>query len=115
MTNSLRSGDVVLVDLGMAAKVRPCVVLAPYPDSQRSLAIVAPLTTEIRGGECEIPFQKPAWLARVCVLNVAGILGIDRARIQRRLGPFPPDKLTRARAVLAKALGLEPSSPGADV
>ncbi len=106
MTSCLKSGDVVLADFGMAAKVRPCVVLAPKPDSQRSLAIVAPLTTEIRGGECEIAFPQPPWLARACVLNLAGILGLERARIQRRLGPFPPDKLKEAKAVLAKALDL---------
>ena len=54
-------GDVVLVDLGMSAKVRPCVVISiGSPDSQRNMSVVVPMTTEIRGGECEIPFPKPA-------------------------------------------------------
>lgn len=106
MTNSLKNGDVVLVDLGMAAKVRPCVVLAARPDSQRSLSIVAPLTTEIRGGEAEVAFPKPVWLAQTCVLNLAGLLGVERARIQRRLGPFPPDKFKEVKAVLAKIFNL---------
>jgi mRNA interferase MazF len=59
MTNFKR-GDVVLVDLGYVAKVRPCVVISiPNADNQRKMSVVAPLTTEIRGGECEVPFPKP--------------------------------------------------------
>lgn len=53
-----RRGDVMLVDLGMAAKVRPCVVISVgNPDSRRNMSVVVPMTTEIRGGECEIHFQ----------------------------------------------------------
>ncbi len=107
MTNSLKSGDVVLVDLGYLAKIRPCVVLSPNPDSQRNAAIVAPLTSEIRGGESEVKFPKPPWLQQACVLNLSGIAGIDKARIQRRLGPFPLEKLQEARSVLAKMFSLE--------
>ena len=113
MTNSLKSGDVVLVDLGYLAKIRPCVVLAHRPDSQRNAAIIAPLTSEIRGGEAEVTFPKPPWLQQTCVLNLCGIAGIDKVKIQRRLGPFPADKLQEARLVLAKMFGLEtpPSQP----
>ena len=36
-------GDVVVVDLGMAAKTRPCVVVsARQPDRQRNMAVVVP-------------------------------------------------------------------------
>jgi hypothetical protein len=65
MTNFSR-GDVVMVDLGMAAKVRPCVVVSvSQPDRQRNLSVVVPMTTEIRGGE---PFSQtglaPAGIGR---------------------------------------------------
>jgi mRNA interferase MazF len=54
---SFKRGDVVLVDLGYVATVRPCVVISiPNTDSRRNMSVVAPLTTEIRGGECEVPF-----------------------------------------------------------
>ena len=34
-------GDVVVVDLGMAAKVRPCVVVSVgQPDRQRNMSVV---------------------------------------------------------------------------
>ncbi|HET7625904.1 MAG TPA: type II toxin-antitoxin system PemK/MazF family toxin [Verrucomicrobiae bacterium] len=57
MTNFKR-GDVVLVDLGMAAKVRPAIVVSiDKPDAERNMSVVVPLTTEIRGGAGEVPFQ----------------------------------------------------------
>jgi mRNA interferase MazF len=60
---SFNRGDVVVVDLGMAAKARPCVVVSVrHPDRQRNMSVVVPMTTEIRGGGCEIRFPKPAWL-----------------------------------------------------
>jgi mRNA interferase MazF len=57
---SFERGDVVLVDLGMAGKVRPCVVVSIHAsDRERNMSVVVPLTTEIRGGECEVAFPKP--------------------------------------------------------
>jgi mRNA interferase MazF len=106
MTSSLKAGEVVLVDLGYTAKVRPCVVFAPKPDSQRNIAIVVPLTTEIRGGECEIPYPKPAWLRQPGVLNLAGITSVDHAKVERRLGPFPVSSFKQAKEALAKILDL---------
>ena len=106
MTNFSR-GDVVIVDLGMMAKTRPCVVISvSQPDRQRNMSVVVPMTTEIRGGECEIPFPKPAWLRQESVINVLGIAGVDNARIERRLAAFPADKLAEVEAALKRVLGL---------
>jgi mRNA interferase MazF len=106
MTN-FSCGDVVLVDLGMTAKVRPCVVISVnQPDRQRNLSVVVPMTTEIRGGECEIPFSKPAWLRQESVVNVLGIAGVDNAKIERRMAAFPADKVLAIESVLKRLLGL---------
>ena len=106
MTNFSR-GDVVIVDLGMMAKTRPCVVISvSQPDRQRNMSVVVPMTTEIRGGECEIPFPKPAWLRQESVINVLGIAGVDNARIERRLAAFPADKLAEVESVLKRLLSL---------
>ena len=100
-------GDVVIVDLGMTAKVRPCVVVSTsHPDRERNLSVVVPMTTEIRGGECEIRFPKPAWLRQESVVNVLGIAGVDNAKIERRLATFPADKLLEIESVLKRMLGL---------
>jgi mRNA interferase MazF len=104
---SFERGDVVIVDLGMAAKVRPCVVVSvSQPDSQRNMSVVVPMTTEISGGECEIRFPKPAWLRQESVLNVLGITGVDNAKIERRISAFPADKMLEVESVLKRLLGL---------
>jgi mRNA interferase MazF len=106
MTNFNR-GDVVLVDLGYVAKVRPCVVISlPHADSQRNMSVVAPLTTEIRGGECEVPFPKPRWLAEESVVNLIGLVGVDNAKIQRTLGRLPTDSLDAIDEALVRLFGL---------
>ncbi len=104
---SFERGDVVIVDLGMAAKVRPCVIISVgQPDRQRNMSVVVPMTTEIRGGECEIHFPKPAWLRQESVVNVLGIAGVDNAKIERRISVFPADKMTEIETVLKRMLGL---------
>lgn len=91
----------------MAAKVRPCVVISiSQPDSQRNMTVVVPMTTEIRGGECEVPFAKPPWLRQESVINVLGIAGVDSARIERRLAAFSVDKMVEIESVLKRLLGL---------
>ena len=40
MTNFPEDGDIALVDLGMVAKVRPCLVLCANPDSERVLLTI---------------------------------------------------------------------------
>jgi len=100
-------GDVVIVDLGMMAKARPCVVVSVRePDRERKMSVVVPMTTEIRGGACEVPFQKPAWLKEESVVNVLGIAGVDHAKIVRRISAFPKDSFSKVEDVCARMLGL---------
>ena len=106
MTNFER-GDVVLVDLVIAAKTRPCVVISVrQPDRERAMCVVVPMTTEARGGACEVKFPKPAWLKQPSVVNVLGIAGVDHSRILRRISPFPPAEFQRVLAATADMLGL---------
>ena len=70
------------------------------------MSVVVPMTTEIRSGECEIRFHKPAWLRQESVVNVLGIAGVDNAKIERRLTTFPADKMLEIEAVLKQMLGL---------
>ena len=110
--NGFNRGDVVLVDLGMTAKVRPCVVVSVgLPDSQRNMSVVVPMTTEIRGGECEVQFAKPPWLRQVSVVNVLGIAGVDNFRIEPRVAVFSAEKLAEIESVLKRILGLSSQGP----
>jgi mRNA interferase MazF len=104
---SFRRGDVVLVDLGYVAKVRPCVVISvPNADTQRNMSVVAPLTTEIRGGECEVAVPKPKWLAEESVVNLIGMVGVDNAKILRMLGPLQTQILEAIDEGLVRLFGL---------
>jgi mRNA-degrading endonuclease toxin of MazEF toxin-antitoxin module len=94
-------GDVVLVDFGPQAKVRPS-----NPDSQRNMTVVVPMTTQIRESECEVSFPKPAWLTQTSVVNLLGIAGVDNSRIERRLAAFPPDRMQVITQRLSRLLDI---------
>ena len=70
------------------------------------MSIVVPMTTEIRGGACEVAFPKPAWLNQDSVVNVLGIAGVDNAKIIRRIAPFPKAAFSEIMDVAAQMLGL---------
>ena len=104
---SFSRGDVVIVDLGMVAKARPCVVVSiKAPDQQRNMSVVVPMTTEVRGGAFEIAFPKPAWLRQESVVNLLGIAGLDNSKIERRIATFPSEKILEIESGLRRLLGL---------
>lgn len=111
MTNFKR-GDVVLVDLGMMSKARPCVIVSvEKADSQRNMSVVVPMTTQIRHGECEVSFTKPPWMKQASVVNLLGIAGVDDSKIQRRLAAFPLDKMKEISQGLVRLLDLGKPAP----
>ena len=96
-----------MVDLGMAAKVRPCVILSvPNADTRRNMSVIAPLTTQPRGGETEIPFPKPAWLHDESVVNLIGLGGVDNVRVGRWIGQLQPKVMAEIEDALARLFGL---------
>jgi len=53
-------GELWLVDLGMAAKVRPALVVSvPADDTDRALVTIVPHTTGLRGSRFEISVSVP--------------------------------------------------------
>ena len=70
MPTEPKPGDVWFAELGMVEKSRPVLILAsPEPTDARALAIVAPLTSQIRGLRGEVPLGKPRWLPKVSAVN----------------------------------------------
>jgi PemK-like, MazF-like toxin of type II toxin-antitoxin system len=56
----VQPGEVWMVDLGLAAKVRPCLILSDHPaDDELALVIIIPHTTAIRGNRWELVLPKP--------------------------------------------------------
>jgi mRNA interferase MazF len=99
-----RPGEVWLVDLGLAAKTRPVVIVSRHdPDAPRALTIYVPLTTQNRGSRYEVALPKLTFLRELSVANVQGIASLPVTRLERKLGEVPPDVLAQIRKALAFA------------
>ena len=78
-------GEVWLVDLGLAAKVRPALVLSvPADDIDRALATLVPHTTSIRGTRFEASVSVP--FLRAGVFDAQNLITIPHAKLIRTLG-----------------------------
>jgi mRNA interferase MazF len=101
-----RRGEVWLFDLGMAANVRPVLVVSvEYGDLDRALTTVVPHTTSLRGSRFEVtvrvPFLQPgAFLAQ-------GIVSQPSAHAIRKLGTLKPDQFAEVLLVVGQWLGLK--------
>jgi mRNA interferase MazF len=109
---SPKPGEVYWVDLGVAAKYRPLMVVS-REDSQaeRALAICVPLTTSIRGGNYEVPVPRVRWMPGPAqgVANVQGISSVEHHRLERRAGRFEPAVIEKVRKAISWMLDLENS------
>ena len=68
-----------------------------------------------RAGECEVAFPKPRWLRDTCVINMAGLLGVEFVKIEGRLGSLSSDTIEAVKGVFIKMFDLEkpPVQPSA--
>lgn len=104
---SPRHGEVWLVDMGMAAKTRPAVVLiADNLDAPRSLVIHIPITKQNRGSELEVPLGHLPFLDKESVANVQAIGSLPDVRFEKRLGVLPAADLAVVKKALLKACAL---------
>ena len=107
MSTEPQAGEVWFADLGMAEKSRPVLVLAfPCNNDARSLVIVAPLTSQIRGMRGEVDLGKPRWLPKHSAVNVQGIASFDRHKLSRRMGALTKAEMDRVKETLRALLGL---------
>lgn len=98
-------GEIWMVDLGYAAKRRPCVILSDHPaDDELALVVVIPHTTAVRGNRRELPvpkrFLKPG------LFHLQQIQPISLVRLERRLGTLSGDEFQRINDALVRLLKL---------
>ena len=104
MTNP-RRGEVWQADLGLAAKVRPVLVVSvPYGDADYALVGVVPHTATPRGSQFEVAL-KIHWL-QPGAFNVQGLLAVPAAKCLRKLGTLEPAQLLQVDAGLKRWLGI---------
>ena len=98
---SPRRGEVWLVDLGMAAKVRPALVISvPAEDIDRALVTLVPHTTSPRQFGFEATVSVP--FLRAGVFDAQNFVTIPHAKLIRPLGKLSSAQL----AVVERAVGL---------
>ena len=108
--NEPRRGEVWMVDLGMAAKVRPCLVISiGATDQDRALATLVPHTTSARNSRFEVKI-KVSFL-REGVFDTQSLVTIPHAKLIRRIGNLPVTQLAEVERAVAKWLGLEIPDP----
>ena len=100
------AGEVWLVDLGLAAKVRPCLILSDYPaDDELALVVVVPHTTAVRGNRWELAIPKP--FLSVGVFHLQQVQPVSLPRLERKLGALSTDEFKRVGAALIGLLHLQ--------
>jgi mRNA interferase MazF len=98
-------GDVWVVDLGLAAKVRPCLVLSvPVAEQDRALVTVVAHTTSPRGSRFEVVLT--ARFLRPGVFDAQNLVTIPHAKLLRKLGVLSPTQLAAVEAAVRAWLGL---------
>lgn len=98
-------GDVWLVDLGLAAKVRPCLVFSvPVADQDRALITVVAHITSPRGSRFEVAITTR--FLRPGVFDAQNLVTIPRAKLLRKLGVLSPGQLATVEAAVRTWLGL---------
>jgi mRNA interferase MazF len=104
-------GEIWLADLGLAAKVRPIVIVSRQdPDPPRSLVLYVPLTTQRRDSPYEVPLPRLPFLDRESVANVQGLGSLPTVRLERKIGKLPTNVMERLKDALVFALDLQPRS-----
>lgn len=102
-----KPGEIWLADLGLAAKVRPVLVISRHdPDAPRALIIYVPLTTQHRGSRYEIPVGQLSFLDAASVVNVQGVGSLVEPRLERKLGQIPPELMAKVKEAMRFALEL---------
>src|SRR5262245_24911692 len=99
-------GSVWVVDLGLVAKVRPCLVLSVPTDPQdRVLVTLVPHTTSVQGTRFEVA-ARARFLRKRGVFDAQQVVTVPQAKLVRRLGALTPDQLALVEEAVRRWLGL---------
>ncbi len=100
-------GDVWLVDLGMVAKVRPCLVFSipADDDNDRVLTTIVPHTTSTRNSRFEV--QSDVRFLKSGAFDAQNIVTIPTVKLIRRLGELPGNQMADVESAVRRWLGLE--------
>jgi mRNA interferase MazF len=98
-------GEIWQVDMGIAGKVRPCLLLTDYPaNDELALVTVVPHTTALRGNEWEVAI--PKLFLKEGAFHIQQVQSISLPKLMRRLGSLTHEEWNLIAAKLVERLGL---------
>jgi mRNA interferase MazF len=98
-------GEVWLADLGLAGKVRPCLVLSvPLEEQDRALLTLLAHTTSPRGSRFEV--QIKTRFLRPGVFDAQNLVTVPRAKLIRKLGTLSAAQLASVEKAVRSWLAL---------
>ena len=93
-----------MIDLGMIAKPRPCVILSVrYRDDEKAVVTYVTRTTQIRGGRFEVEHVAPHFLPGV--FDAQSIGTVPTVKLMRRLARLSEAKLAEVENAVQHWLG----------
>jgi mRNA interferase MazF len=100
-----RPGEVWIVDLGLAAKIRPCLILGDYPqEDELALITIVPHTTAVRNNRWELSIPKP--FLKAGVFHRQQLQSVPVVRLERKIGQLSDEELQVVRSKLSELLHL---------
>ena len=104
----MRRGEIWWADMGPPSGRRPVMLLSRDDSySVRSLVIVAPITTKIRGIRSEVLLDIEDGLPRKCVINLDNVTTILRSKLQSRITTLNTKKIKGAEDALCFAVDIK--------
>ena len=97
--------EVWMVDLGLAAKVRPCLLLTDWPaDSELALVTVLAHTTTLRGNPWEHAVPKP--FLKEGAFHLQQVHSVPAVKLERKLGELATAEMNVIEGLLRTRLKL---------
>ncbi len=103
---AVNPGEVWMTDFGMAAKVRPALVLTGDPAAgELDLVTLLLHTTALRDNRWELNIPKT--FLKPGAFHLQQIQSVSTVKLERRLGSLTEEELQRVREVLGHRLGIQ--------
>jgi mRNA interferase MazF len=94
-----------MVDLGMAAKVRPCLLLTDWPaDNELALITVLAHTRSLQGNPWEHTVRKP--FLKEGAFHLQQVNSVPTVKLERKLGELTPSEMAVIKQRLRDRLKL---------
>ena len=102
---AVNPGEVWLVDFGLAAKVRPALLLTGNPSLEELDLVTAVLhTTALRGNRWELSIPKT--FLKAGAFHLQQVQSISTVKLERKLGVLTSEEMNRILDALTERLGI---------